>query len=72
MMLSMYESMARRIRIRSASDVGLLIVLLAVVIAAQYFLPKYFTGISETKLKVIIYAITIPIAVVWFFLVDSQ
>ncbi len=68
-MIHSYELLARRIRIRSASDIGLLIVLLVIVIAAQYFLPKYFTGMSETKLKVIIYAIAIPIAVLWFFFV---
>ena len=68
-MFDSYELLARRIRIRSASDVGLLIVLLVIVIAAQYFLPKYFTGMSETKLKVIIYAIASPIAVLWFFFV---
>lgn len=68
-MFDSYELLARRIRIRSASDVGLLIVLLVIVIAAQYFLPKYFTGMSEMKLKVIIYAIAIPVAVLWFFFV---
>ena len=68
-MLAMYEEMARRIRIRSASDVGLLIILLVVVIAAQYFLPKYFPNMSENKLKFIIYAVGIAIALIWAFTV---
>lgn len=69
MVLNIYDSMARRIRIRSASDVGLLIILLVVVIAAQYFLPKYFPNMSETKLKFIIYAVGIAIGVIWAFTV---
>ncbi len=68
-MLHSYELLARRIRIRSASDIGLLVILLVIVIAAQYFLPKYFPNMSETMLKVIIYAVGIVIAVIWFFVV---
>lgn len=61
----------RRSRIDSPEELGCLIVCLAVVFAAQYFIKKFYPDISETLLKAISYGIIFVIVIIWVFVIPQ-
>ncbi len=61
----------RRNRIDSPEELGCLIVSLAVVFAAQYFIKKFYPDVSEALLKAISYGIIFVIVIIWVFVVPQ-
>lgn len=57
--------------IDSPSDIGLLILVIALSIAVNYFLPKYFPQLSEQMTKIICYGCVLVLALLWFIFVGT-
>lgn len=67
-------AMLRRVRtdwIDKPSDIGLIVILVALLFAAQYFLPKYFPNLSEKTVKFICYGVMIVVVIIWFAVVGT-
>lgn len=67
MTLSIAETMARRIRIRSWKDLVLVIVAALVIFGVQWVLKKLFPNMPDKAVSVISYGIGIVIIVVGVF-----
>ncbi len=67
MMLSLYEVMARRIRIRSWKDLVLALVAVLVILCVQWVLKKLFPNMPEKAVTIICYGIGFVIIFVGVF-----
>ncbi len=67
MTLSIAETMARRIRIRSWKDLVLVLVAALVIFGVQWVLKKFFPNMPDKAVSVISYGIGIVIIVIGVF-----
>lgn len=70
-MLQVYESMARRIRIRSWKDLVLIIVAAVIIFGLQWLLKKFMPNMSEKTVNIISYAIGFVIILIGVFAVGD-
>lgn len=71
MMLSIYESMARRIRIRSWKDLVLILVAAVIIFGLQWVLKKFCPNIPDKVVSIISYVIGFAILIVGLFVVGE-
>ncbi len=70
-MLQVYESMARRIRIRSWKDLVLIFVAAVIIFGLQWLLKKFMPDMSEKTVNIISYAIGFVIILIGVFAVGD-
>ncbi len=70
-MLQVYESMARRVRIRSWKDLVLILVAAVIIFALQWLLKKFMPDLSEKTVNIISYAIGFVIILIGVFAVGD-
>ncbi len=63
--------MLRRDWFDEPSDFALFVIVTALVLAAHYFLPKYFPHVSPKKIEVICAIIMLVVMSIWFYVVGT-
>ncbi len=70
-MMQVYESMARRVRIRSWKDLVLIFVAAVIIFGLQWLMKKFMPNIPEKTVTVISYVIGFVIIVIGVFAVGD-
>ncbi|MBQ7004472.1 MAG: hypothetical protein IJN11_00375 [Oscillospiraceae bacterium] len=71
MMLTIYENMARRFRIRSWKDLVLILGVAVLVLVIQYLLKHFLPNLSDKTVSVISYGIGFVIIIAGIFIVGD-